>query len=52
MCSERKRIHSESLKYLSEDVKMLRVKKISVLLTATMLAAAALAPGAHAGSFI
>ena len=29
---------------------MLRVKKISVLLTATMLAAAALAPGAHAAT--
>lgn len=48
MCSERKRIHSESLKYLSEEVKMLKQKKVSIVVVSALFGALALAPGASA----
>ena len=42
------KIHSESLKYLSEEVKMLKQKKISIAVVAALFGALALAPGASA----
>lgn len=48
MCSERKRIHSESPKYLSEEVKMLKQKKVSIVVVSALIGALALAPGASA----
>ena len=43
-------IHSESLRYLSEEAKMLKQKKVSIALVAALFGALTLAPGASAAT--